>query len=733
MATDDPARPLRRPSTGRGIEGHPPVAARRPVTRSHHGIEVVDHYEWLRDRDSPDVRDYIDAENSWTERNTANLGGLAESLFADFRCRGHEGDLVVPALVTHVEGGSPCSYWYYTRFAAGLPYRMHCRVPVSAGVEGGPAPDVDRLAAGGDEQVLLDENREAAGHPYFDLGQIEVSPSGRLVAYLVDTTGGEVFDLRVVDVDSRRIVAELHQVHYGVAWLGDDDLFYTLPDPAWRSWQIRHFHLPTHTDTEVFTEHDAHFDVGPIRSRDGTAVLLCSRSRTSAEWWMVTAADDPTVPTVVAPRRPGVDYVVEHAGDRLLILHNDGAEDFALAQAPLTARSSTEWAPVLAHRPGVRLTAVDAYERHVVVSLRRDGLAGIDVIARDEHGDLAAATPIDPGRELYTMRHEPGANVSDRMVRYRISSLVDPPTVVEQDPDTGQSRVLRTAVVPAHPDFGPFRSSDYVQHRVWASAPDGARVPISVVHRRDALDRGPAPTLITGYGAYEACMEPVFDSDRLALLDRGVVFAMAHVRGGGELGREWYEQGRMLAKRNTFTDFVACARHLVDEGWTSPGLLAARGGSAGGLLMGAVANLAPALFRAIHADVAFVDPLTTCLDPGLPGIVNEWEEWGDPAHDEEIYRYMSSYAPYDNVAATDYPAILATTGLNDVRVHYVEPAKWIARLRHLAPYRPDRPILLRTDLVSGHHGPSGRDGTWRRSAFTTAWLLDQIGIGDSAS
>jgi oligopeptidase B len=397
-----------------------------------------------------------------------------------------------------------------------------------------------------------------------------------------------------------------------------------------------------------------------------------------------------------------------------------------LAQAPLDASGPEQWETVLPHQPGVRLLGVSAYASHAVVSLRRDGLTALHVLPRDAAGDFGPGSDIAFTEVLHTVDAPGDAEYDTPTIRLSYASMLTPDSVYDYRLATGELTLLKRTPVLDDPTWGPYRPEDYVQERGWATAADGTRVPLSIVRRADLTLDGTAPALLYGYGSYEISIDPTFSLARLSLLDRGVVFAIAHIRGGGELGRGWYEHGKTLTKRNTFTDFVACADYLLEHGYTSPDRLAARGASAGGLLMGAVANLAPEKFRAVHAGVPFVDALTTILDPELPLTVIEWEEWGDPLHDPEVYAYMKSYTPYENVTAQAYPAILATTSLNDTRVFFVEPAKWVAALRETATNPAERPILLKTEMVAGHGGVSGRYKSWRETAFEYAWILDQI-------
>ncbi len=579
--------------------------------------------------------------------------------------------------------------------------------------------------------MLLDANDAAAGQDFFSLGAFSVSPDGSLLAYSTDTTGAERFTLRVLDLGTGEHRPDtVEDTGYGATWASTSHLFYTRNDDAWRSYVVCRHRLgsPGTDDVEVYSEPDERFSVGVGSSRDDAWIVITADSKLTSEVRLIPRAQPEAEPRVVAPRRQGVEYAVEPAGDRLLIVHNEGAVDFALAQAPIDATDAAQWTPVLGasstEQAGVRILGVDAYEGFAVLSLRRDGLSGLHILPRDDIGDFGAGRDLDFDEPLYDVATSGSPEYDARTVRVHYSSFRTPDTTYDCDLATGELTLRKRRPVLADPTWGPYVADRYVQERSWATAADGTRIPLSIVRRADVALDGSAPALLYGYGSYEVSIDPDFAIPMLSLLDRGVVYAIAHIRGGGELGRSWYDQGKLLAKRNTFTDFVACAQHLVEAGYTSPDRLAADGRSAGGLLMGAVANLAPDAFAAIHAGVPFVDALTTILDPSLPLTVGEWEEWGDPLHDADVYAYMKSYAPYENVAARPYPAILATTSLNDTRVFYVEPAKWVAQLRHTAT--GDAPVLLRTEMVAGHAGKSGRYERWRETAFIYSWILDRV-------
>jgi oligopeptidase B len=514
---------------------------------------------------------------------------------------------------------------------------------------------------------------------------------------------------------------EIPGTAYGAAWSLDGSvLFYLTVDEAWRPYRV-HRHVvgtPAAQDVVVFEESDERYWVSVQLTRSQRYLVIKAASKMTSEVRLLDAAGPLGELRVVAPRRQGVEYDVEHqpdhpGGDRLLILHNDGAENFELATAPVSEPG--RWQTLIPGRDDTRLLDVDAFSGHLVVSYRRNGLTGLAV-----HPDNEPVRELSFPEPVYDV--SPGSNpeyVSDRF-RLHYESLVTPDSVYDCDIATGELTLLRQQQVLALPGQGPYQPADYTQYREWAVAADGTRIPISLVCRAGTPRDGSAPCLIYGYGAYEMSVDPYFRVARLSLLDRGFVYAIAHVRGGGEMGRRWYDDGKLLHKKNTFTDFVACAEHLVAQGWTDPSRMVARGASAGGLLMGALANIAPEAVAGIVAQVPFVDPLNSMLDPSLPLTVTEWEEWGDPLHDPQVYTYMKSYSPYENVTSQQYPAILATAGLNDTRVLYHEPAKWIAQLRAVGK---GGPFLLKTEMGAGHGGRSGRYDAWLEEALILAWIV----------
>ncbi len=673
----------------------------------HHGDERADEYAWLRDREDPAVLAHLKAENAHTEESLAHLSGLREELFEEYRSRIKETDEDVPAR----DG----AWEYFTRTQEGKQYPLFVRHPVGAGDAAGSG---DSAADGAGEEVLLDCNEAAEGTDYFALGAFSISASGHLLAYSVDTDGSEEFRMRVKDLRTGEHLPDtISPTGYGAAWSADEGfLFYTTLDSAHRPWKLWRHRLGTDQseDVLIFTEEDESFYLGISRTRSREWLVLDLHATESSEVHVLPAGDPEGQWRLVAARRPGVEYTLEHHTDRFLFVTNDQGPDFRLAQAPVDDPGPERWTDVIAHQEGVRIVSVDAFTDHLVVALRADGRTELDVIgvADGERRRMVFEEPI------YTVDVGTNREFDTTTLRIDYTSLTTPNSVIDVDLATDARRLRKRQPV-LNVDLDRYQST-----REWATAPDGTKVPISVVWRDDRPEGG--PVLLYGYGSYEHSMDPWFSTLRLSLLDRGVAFAIAHVRGGGELGRSWYDHGKRLEKSNTFTDFVAAADYLVETGWTTREGLAIRGGSAGGLLIGAVLNLRPDLCAAAVAEVPFVDALTTILDPSLPLTVREWDEWGNPVADPQVYAAMKAYAPFNNVSESHYPAIYATAGLNDPRVSYWEPAKWVARLR-------DRmtgggPVLLKTELGAGHGGPSGRYDAWRDEAQVHAFVLDQVGL-----
>ena len=682
-----------------------PVAGKRPITRTHHGDVYIDNFEWLREKENPDVIAYLDAENAYTDEQTEHLTGLQDEIFEEIKARTKETDLSVPVR----EG----DWWYYARTVEGSQYAIRARVAATSWTP--PELPEDGSALPG-EQVVLDGNVEAEGHEFYSLGSFDVSADGRWLLWGEDTQGDERYTLRVRSIETGdRLPDEIPGTGAGALFDPSGQfVFYTTVDEAWRPDRVwRHeVGAASSADVVIFEEPDDRYWVGIGLTRSSRYLVIQLGSKITSEAWILDATDPTGSFSVVWPRREGVEYDIEHAviagEDRLLITHNDGAEDFEVVSVAPDGSDSRALVP---HRTGTRINGVDAFAGHLVLSYRRDGLERLAVSS----ADLLEFQELEFEEELFTVGLAGNPEWAQPAVRLGYSSFVTPATTLEMSFVSGVRTVLKQ-----QPVLGGYDPSLYTQKREWAVASDGTRVPISVVFKTALVD-GPAPLELYGYGSYEASIDPGFSIPRLSLLDRGVVFAVAHVRGGGEMGRSWYDTGKTLTKTNTFTDFVACASFLVDAGWTTPSQLVAEGGSAGGLLMGAVANIAPSLFAGILAVVPFVDPLTSILDPDLPLTVIEWDEWGDPLHDPSVYALMKSYSPYENVAAVPYPRILAVTSLNDTRVLYVEPAKWVAALRLV-----DAPVLFKCEMVAGHGGVSGRYESWRKRAFELAWMLDVV-------
>jgi oligopeptidase B len=700
-----------------------PIAKRVPAKRTHHGDTVIDEYAWLTDPKDPETIAYLEAENSYTEAATAGLADLRARIFDEIKARTQETDLSVPVR----KGG----WWRYARTEEGKQYSISCRRAVRDGETTPPQPEGGALLDG--EEILLDGNELAEGHDFFSLGALSVSPDGGRLAYSTDFAGNERYTLRVKDLATGEILGdEVPDTAPGCAWSRDGSvLFYTTVDEAWRPYRV-HRHVvgtPASEDVVIFEEPDEKFWTGIGLTRSERYLQIHTSSKLTSEVRLLDAGNPTGEFTVVAPRRQGVEYDVEDADGRLLILHNDnGAENFEIATAALPGEGdTTAWTPLIPHDPAIRLLSVDAFKDYTVVYFRREGLTGLRVLPG---GDPADAWDIPFPEPIYTAG--PGSNPEFDTATFRLgyTSLVTPGSVYDCDLATRELTLLKQQEVLPGPSGEEYDPAAFEQYREWATAPDGTKVPISLVCKKGTPRDGSAPALLYGYGSYEHSIDPNFSIPRLSLLDRGFVFAIAHIRGGGEMGRAWYDNGKMLTKKNTFTDFVACAEHLVARKWTSADRLVARGGSAGGLLMGAVANLAPGAFKGIVAQVPFVDALTSILDPSLPLTVTEWEEWGDPLHDPAVYEYMKSYTPYENVRETEYPAIFALTSLNDTRVLYHEPAKWTARLRATAH---GGPFLLKTEMEAGHGGRSGRYDAWEEEALVLAWIIETATGADKTS
>ncbi len=732
----------------------PPRAAQKPTIRVHHGDTVVDPYEWLREKENPEVIAHLTAENAYSDARMAHLDGLRDTIVDEIKSRTQETDLSIPVR----EG----DWWYYGRTVEGLQYGIQCRMPATplpaaTDTADGTAidPDLwmppptpaDPSQPREGEQVLLDNNVEAEGHDFYSLGSVDVSDDGTLLLYATDVEGDERYTVRVRDLESGENLADEITGTAAGAFFDPSGryIFYTTVDDSWRPDTVWRHEVGTarEADVAVFHEADESYWVGAGRTRSGRFLIIEASSSITSEARALDASDPTGEFVVVRPRQYGVEYDLDHAvidgRDWWLVTHNEKAPDFQV-DAVLVDAPHEPPITVVPHEPGRRVEGVDAFAQQLVLDYRREGLprtaiarladlapasAAASLADRLQWHELQAPLPAD---RLVSIGVRGNPEWRQSVLRLGWTSFTEPSTVAALDVARLHEGAEAFTVLKRQPVLGGYDAGHYGERREWATAADGTRVPVSIVWRKDKQHDGPAPVHLYGYGSYEASIDPGFSIPRLSMLDRGVVFAIAHVRGGGELGREWYEQGKLERKPNTFSDFVAVARHLVDTGLTTPELLVAEGGSAGGLLMGAVANLAPELFAGILADVPFVDPLTSILDPDLPLTVIEWDEWGNPLESAEIYRVMKGYSPYENVRQTPYPRILAVTSLNDTRVLYVEPAKWVARLREVGA-----DVLLRCEMEAGHGGVSGRYSAWKQRAIELAWLLDVLGLAEEAS
>ncbi len=678
---------------------HIPRASQRPKTIDINGDVRADPYFWLRDRNDPDVIAHLNAENTYTAHRMRRTRKLQHVLFREIRSRIKETDLDVPVTID--------GYSYYTRTVRGKQYAIHCR------------RDAD---GAGREQVILDENELAASHEFFALGLMRISPDHRLLAYAVNTTGNERYTLHLKDLQTGRLKRDTLRDVDSVAWSTDSRSFlYTVLDPAHRPYKVYLHRLGRRPDEDELVHHEkddaVYAAVSLSRSRRFLFIDLHAKSTSEVRY---LPADRPDArPRLIERRRTGVEYGVDHAGKHFFITHNEHATNFKMVRAPIASPGRAHWKTLIAHRRDTLIEGVELFADHLVVYERERGLPRISIRDHDgKHGFHIGFR--EPAYDVGAGRNP---NFDTHKLRFTYTSLVTPSSVYEYD-----MRSRRRSLLKRTPVLGGYQPARYRTERIWASC-DGHEVPISLVYRRGMRRNGRSPLLLSGYGSYGLSRDPTFSSIRLSLIDRGVTFAIAHIRGGSELGRRWYEDGKLLHKKNTFRDFVACAEHLIQRGYTSPSRLAITGGSAGGLLMGAVLNMRPDLFGVVLAAVPFVDILNTMLDPTLPLTITEYDEWGNPA-DPRYYRYIKSYAPYDNVRAQPYPKMLVTAGLNDPRVGFWEPAKWVARLRDLKT--DDNELMLKTEMGSGHFGASGRYNMFKEIAFEYAYLLTRLGIEPGA-
>ncbi|WP_301205591.1 S9 family peptidase [Corynebacterium stationis] len=697
---------------------NPPIAKQEALIREFHGRSFVDEYEWMRNKESQDTLDYLNAENTYTEAKTAHLKQLTENVFEEIKSRVKQTDMSVPSRAG--------DYWYYGRSEEGKEYGFSCRIPVSEGQDPWEPPVIPEEGKPEGEQILLDNNALAEGHDYFALGAASVTKSGRFLAYSTDTEGDERFELFIKDLETGKLLDDhLTDIFYGATWAGEDYIFYQKVDDAWRPDTVWRHKVGTaqSDDVCVFTEADERFRVGVGSTRSEKYLIIAVGSPLTSEYWVLDMDNPEGEFEVLWERETGVEYDIDHVvrggKDQWLVTHNAHGPNFEVSWVDANANplpGIRDLDILVPHNDDVRIEGVDTYRDFATLSYRRGGIPRVAVmqLVDDHFGDFEE---INFDEEIYSAGSAGNPEWDAPVIRLSYTSYTQPAQLFQYRIATGERTLLKEQEVP-----GGYNADEYEAYREWAIAKDGTQIPVSIVKRKDLATDSPRPALLYGYGSYEASMDPGFSVSRLSLLDRGMLYVVAHVRGGGEMGRLWYDEGKLMAKKNTFTDFIDVADHLINNQLTSPEVLVAEGGSAGGLLVGAVANMAPDRFKGIQAVVPFVDPLTSILKPELPLTVGEWEEWGDPYHDPDVYDYMATYAPYENVAAQDYPDILAVTSLNDTRVLYVEPAKWIAKLRQVAT---GGEFLLKTEMAAGHGGVSGRYARWHQTAFEYAWTINK--------
>ena len=677
----------------------PPIAEKQPQVLELHGAQRVDNYFWMREQNNPKVIAYLEAENAYTNAMMQHTEALQTRLYEEMLSRIKETDLSVPYRKD--------DYYYYSRTEEGKAYPIFCRKKGSL-----DAP----------EQVLLDQNELAKEHEFLSLGVLQVSPNHQILAYSIDTSGAEQYTLFFLDLKTFELYPEsIPETNYSLAWGNDNQtVFYTKIDEANRPFQLFRHSLGNSVDEDalIYQESDDayHLYVGKTRSQ---AYILMSLGSTITSEVHYLDANHPTDSfQLMHPRNTGVQYDVDHHSDDFYIVTNEEAINFKLMKTPVVSPAKENWQTVIPHREDVMLSGVSLFANYMAIYERKGGLpiGRVQNLSTQEEHNITFPEP------TYNFYESSNPEFNTTILRFSYTSLITPQSVFDYDMETNERELKKETEV-----LGGYDRNQYKSEWLIATAKDGTQIPISIVYKQGIKKDGKNPLYLTGYGSYGVSYPASFSSNRLALLDRGIVFAIAHIRGGEEMGRKWYEDGKFLKKKNTFTDFIACAEYLIGEKWTSSDRLAISGGSAGGLLMGAVMNMRPDLFKVVVADVPFVDVVTTILDTSLPLSVMEWEEWGNP-NDKVYYDYMKSYSPYDNVEAKDYPDLLIVAGLNDSRVKYWEPAKWTAKLRELKT--DNNILLLKTNMGAGHGGASGRYESLKELAFEYAFVLDRLGLGE---
>ncbi|MDY0253706.1 MAG: S9 family peptidase [Tenuifilaceae bacterium] len=676
----------------------PPVATKVPHELVMHGDTRIDPYYWMNQRDSDEVIQYLNQENAYADAVMKGTENLQESLFQEIKGRIKEQDESVP----YFENG----YFYYTRFDEGKEYPIYCRKKESQ-----DAP----------EEIMLDVNEMAEGYAYYSVVGVNVSPNNNIVAFGVDTVSRRQYTIYFKNLETGELLnSKIPNTTGGIAWANDNStVFYTIIDEALRPHQIFRHSVSdegSENDALVYEENDETFRAFVYKSKSKEYIMFGSGSTLSTEFSYLSANNPLGKPKVIQSREKGLEYSVTHYGNKFYIITNLDAKNFRLMETPVTRTEKRYWKEVIPHREDVLLSGIEVFKDFLVIDERKDGLKQLRIINQQTQKEHY----LNFGEEVYSAWISINPEYDTPLLRYAYTSMTTPFSTYDYNMATGEKILLKQTEV-----LGDFSPDNYETKRHWVEARDGKKIPISVVYRKGIQQDGQNPALIYGYGSYGASMDPYFSSARLSLLDRGFVYVIAHIRGGEELGREWYEDGKLLNKMNTFTDFIDCSQFLVDSKYTSPDKLFAMGGSAGGLLMGAVANMRPDLYKGIIAQVPFVDVVTTMLDTSIPLTTGEYDEWGNP-NDEEYYHYMKSYSPYDQVTAQHYPNMLVTTGYHDSQVQYFEPAKWVAKLRDTKT--DDNILLFKIDMDAGHGGASGRFKSLRDVAFEYAFMLHLLGI-----
>jgi oligopeptidase B len=678
---------------------NPPSAEKQPQVLELHGDRRIDDYFWLRDIDNDKAIAYLEAENAYTEAMMQHTEALQTKLYNEMLARIQETDLSVPFRKD--------DYYYYSRTESGKAYPIHCRKKGSLDAT---------------EEVLLDQNELAQGHEFFSLGVFQISPNHQILAYSTDTSGSEQYTLFFLDLNTFQLYSEtIPETYFSLSWGNDNQtVFYTKINTANRPYQLfRHtLQTPTTEDVLIYHEPDDTYNLDLGKTRSQAYILMILQSSITTEIHYLDANNPTGDFQIIHPRTTGMEYDVEHHSDYFYIVTNDEATNFKLVKTPVATPNKENWQTVIPHREDVMLSGVSLFTNHLVIYERKAGLqtARVQNLSTGKENNITFPEP------TYTFSEGSNPEFNTNILRFNYTSLITPLSVFDYDMETDKQELKKETEV-----LGGYDKSHYKSEWLMITAKDGTQIPISIVYKQGTEKDGQNPLFLTGYGSYGYSYPVMFSSTRLTLLDRGIVYAIAHIRGGEEMGRKWYEDGKFLQKKNTFTDFIACAEYLIGEKWTQSDRLVISGGSAGGLLMGAVINMRPELFKVVVADVPFVDVVTTILDTSLPLSAMEWEEWGNP-NDKVYYDYMKSYSPYDNVEAKDYPDMLITAGLNDSRVKYWEPAKWTAKLRELKT--DNNILLLKTNMSAGHGGASGRYESLKELAFDYAFILDRLGLGE---